>query len=133
MAETNGNGAPPVANRPVVQGELKRALASRHRNPGSSVLLLRAAPEWRGDSEFEIDVEGSQLPVTVAPCRTVLAILDAMGGQRAAGRYLVVLTHREPHEVGDSVLARAMLPEIKPINRWDLVRDAFGAHALDEN
>jgi hypothetical protein len=133
MAEPNGNGAPPVANRPVVQGELKRALASRHRNPGSSVLLLRAAPQWRGDTEFAIDVEGSQLLVTVAPCPTVLAVLDAMAAQRAAGRYLVVLTHREPHEVGDSVLARAMLPEIKPINRWDLVRDAFGARALDEN
>ena len=29
----NGNGAPPVANRAVVQGELRSALASRHPQP----------------------------------------------------------------------------------------------------
>ena len=29
------------------------------------------------------------------------------------------------------MLARAMQPEIKPINRWDLVQDAFGARRLD--
>lgn len=132
MAETNGSGAPPVANRIVVAGELRRALASRHRNQRSSVLLLRAAPEWRGEHEFEADIEGTRLPVAIATCRTVLAVLDAMAQQREAGRYLVVLTPREPHEVGESVLARAMLPEIKPINRWDLVRDAFGARRLDE-
>ena len=37
----------------------------------------------------------------------------------------------DEREVGDSVLARAIQPEIKPVNRWDLVQDAFGASRLD--
>lgn len=128
----NGNGAPPVANRPVVQGELRRALRSRHRNPGSSVLLLRAAPEWRDDTDFGADLgDGTQVPVTVAPCPTVLTVLAALAADREPGRYLVVLTPRETGEMGESVLARAMQPEIKPVNRWDLVQDAFGARRLD--
>ena len=134
MAKADGNvtGAPPVANRSVVQGELKRALRSEHRNPGSSVLLLRAAPEWRDDAEFDADIDGSSVPVAVAACPTVLAVLDALASNRDTGRFLVVLTQCETHEVGDSVLARAMRPEIKPINRWDLVQDAFGARYLDQ-
>ena len=131
----NGNGAPPVANRAVVQGELRSALASRHRNRHGSVLLLRAAAEWRDDIEFDAEVgdvvDGGKVPVAVAPCPTVLAVLDALTARRDGGRYLVVLTPCETREVGDSVLARAMRSEIKPINRWDLVADAFGARSLD--
>lgn len=134
MTEINGNGsgAPQVANRSVVQGELRRALRSQHRNPDSFVLLLRAAPEWRDDRDFDVDIDGSQIPVAVVACPTVLAVLDALSASRDGGRYLVVLTSCEKEEVGDSVLARAMVPEIKPINRWDLVRDAFGARHLDQ-
>ena len=43
----------------------------------------------------------------------------------------MILTLCDTDEVGDSVLARALQPEIKPIDRWDLVRDAFGARQLD--
>ena len=120
-----------IATRSVVEAEFGRALRSRHSNKRNSVLLLRAAPEWRGDREFSVTIEGDQVPVTVAPCPTVLAVLDAMGAAREDGRYLVVLTPCDSRDVGDSVLARAMQPEIKPINRWDLVADAFGARGLD--
>src|SRR5262249_36531331 len=67
----------------------------------------------------------------VAPCRTVLAVFDALSSDRGDGRYLVVLTPCNSRDLGESVLARAMQPEVKPINRWDLVRDAFGARRLD--
>ena len=120
-----------IATRSVVEAEFGRALRSRHSNKRNSVLLLRAAPEWRGDREFSVTIEGDQVPVAVAPCPTVLAVLDAMGAAREDGRYLVVLTPCDSRDVGDSVLARAMQPEIKPINRWDLVADAFGARGLD--
>jgi hypothetical protein len=120
-----------IATRSVVEAELGRALRSRHSNKRNSVLLLRAAPQWRGDREFSVTIENGQVPVTVAPCPTVLAVLDAMGAAREDGRYLVVLTPCDSRDVGDSVLARAMQPEIKPINRWDLVADAFGARRLD--
>ena len=120
-----------VANRSVVELELRRALGSRRSNLRNKVLLLRAAPQWRGEAEFPVEVNGSQIPVTVAACPTVLAVLDALGAVPADGRYLVVLTPCDTRDVGDSVLARALQPEIKPINRWDLVQEAFGANQLD--
>lgn len=121
----------PVANSSVVEGELRRALNSSRTVPGNSVLLLRAAPEWRGDATFTMEVDAGPVTVTVAKCQTVLAVLDAIGASRDDSDYLVVLTPCETREVGESVLARAMQPEIKPINRWDLVQDAFGARRLD--
>jgi hypothetical protein len=131
MESANGNGAPPVANRSVVDGELRRALRSHRSNLRNTVLLLRAAPQWRGDPKFSVDVNGRLVPVVVAPCPTVLAVLDALSWERDDGRYLVVLTPFDTRDVGDSVLARAMQTEIKPINRWDLVQDAFGARLVD--
>jgi hypothetical protein len=120
-----------TANRSVVEHELKRARGSNRSNLRSRVLLLRAAPEWRGDTEFAFDDSGTHVLVTVAPCRTVLAVFDALSSDREEGRYLVVLTPCDSRDVGESVLARAMQPEIKPVDRWDLVRDAFGARQLD--
>jgi hypothetical protein len=131
MDGDNSHGAPPVANRSVVEGELKRALRSSRRNRRNTILLLRAAPEWRGDPQFSVEVGGSQVLVAVAACPTVLSVLDALSVGRDGGRYLVVLTPCDTREVGESVLARAIEPEIRPINRWDLVQDAFGASRLD--
>ena len=130
MEATNGNGAPPVANRSVVEGELRRALR-RHPGSGNSVLLLRAAPEWRDTTEFSADVGDRHVSVVVAACPTVLAVLEALSTNRDDGSYLIVLTPCETHEVGESVLARTIEPEIRPINRWDLVQDAFGTRHLD--
>ena len=58
-----------VANRSVVELELRRALASRRSNLRNTVLLLRAAPQWRGEPEFSVEDNGTQIPVTVAPAR----------------------------------------------------------------
>src|SRR4051794_10777027 len=133
-----GSGVPPLANRAVVQGELRRALSSGQRNPAGTVLLLRAAPEWRDAEHIEVEVPGleapdatAQVPVSVAACPTVLSVLAALAEPRDPGRYLVVLTPLETHEVGSSVLARGIRDEVKPINRWDLVQDAFGARRPD--
>ena len=132
---TASRAAAPLANRAVVEGELRRAL--RHatskrerRGPGTDtamVLLLRAAPQWRGESSLNVD----DVVATVAPCPTVLAVLDALSAPREHGSYLVVLTPCEAHELGDSVLALAIGQEVRPVNRWDLVADAFGASRLD--
>src|SRR6266536_2787305 len=132
---TASRAAAPLANRAVVEGELRRALrhAARRRErrgPGADtarVLLLRAAPQWRGESRLSVD----DVVATVAPCPTVLAVLDALSALREHGSYLVVLTPCEAHELGDSVLALAIGQEVRPVNRWDLVSDAFGASRLD--
>ncbi len=121
-----------VANRSIVELELRRAITSRRANQENTVLLLRAAPTWRGEPEFSFEEKGKQVAVAVAPCATVLAVLDALAADRRDGQYLVVLTPCDTSEVGDSVLALALYPEIKPVDRWDLVKGAFGAVSLDQ-
>src|SRR5260370_28953675 len=120
-----------VANRPVVEGEVRRALTSQRGNKRNTVLLLRADPQWRDDPEFTMEVDGRPVMVSVTACPTVLSVLAAMSAERADGACLVVLTPVNEHQAGDSVLSRAIQPAIKPINRWDLVQDAFGATRLD--
>ena len=120
-----------VANKSVVELELKRALAHRHAIRHNRVLLLRAAPRWRGDAVLSVDAGDGPVPVTVAACPTVLAVLDALAADRPDDGYLVVLTPCGNREVGESVLARALRPEIKPVDRWDLVLQAFGARQAD--
>ena len=136
--EPNGNGttgSPPVANRAVVELELKRALsrqAGRARSTGKRLLLLRAAPQWRGDDVFTADLgDVAQGPVTmyVAACPTVLSVLAALSTARDDDSYLVVLT--PCRELGESVLAQAIEPGILPVNRWDLIGDAFGTKKLE--
>jgi hypothetical protein len=134
-ASTASHAAAPPANRAVVEGELRRALRSvarrrERRGPAADtarVLLLRAAPQWRGELRISVD----EVVATVAPCPTVLAVLDALSAPREQDSYLVVLTPCDAGELGDSVLAHAIGQEVRPVNRWDLVADAFGASRLD--
>jgi hypothetical protein len=191
-----------------VAGELRRALNSGRRNKAGTVLMLRAAPEWRDAERFDVDVPGfgppasdpgqaaagsaqagegaatgsagassadasgtgagsadarsagagtgrgtasraqaqgedggasapadsaatGKVQVAVAACPTVLSVLAALAAEREPGRYLVILTPLEGKEIGDSVLARGIRDEVKSINRWDLVQDAFGARLAD--
>jgi hypothetical protein len=120
-----------IANKSVIELELKRALGSGRAIRHNKVLLLRAAAEWNGDTQFSVDGGSGLIPVTVTPCKTVLAVLDALSADRADDGYLVVLTPCDTRDVGESVLARALRPEIKPVDRWDLVRETFGARHLD--
>ena len=105
MDGPNGNattGSPPVANRAVIEGELKRALrrqADRARketpDPSKRLLLLRAAPQWRGDDVFTADlgdVAPGPVTVCVATCPTMLSVLEALSMVRDKDSYLVVLT-----------------------------------------
>lgn len=137
----------PRANRTIVEGELRRALrqAARRKerygpHAGSErLLLLRAAPEWRGPEEFTVDSGDGPAVATVRGCATVLAVLDALAStdpatEQASGArpsYLVVLTPCEDDELGRSVLAQALGNEVRSVNRWDLVAEAFGARKLD--
>lgn len=119
-----------VANRAVVEAELRRMLR-RNRNPANTVVLLHAAAQWYDDPEFGFETENGPVQVSVATCPTVLAVLEAISADREPDTYLVVLTPHESHDVGQSVLARAVEPTVWPVNRWDLVRDAFGVRSVD--
>ncbi|MGI5154400.1 BREX-2 system phosphatase PglZ [Microbispora sp. CA-102843] len=118
----------PTANHAVVEGELRRAKSfTEKRNRPERVLLLRAAPEWRGTT----DISPDGIDAKVAACPTVLSVLDAISAPRDPGTFLVVLTPCDDEEIGLSVLAGAIEHTVRPINRWDLVADDFGAKRLD--
>jgi hypothetical protein len=114
--------AAPVATPGIVTAEIRRA---RRRHPDGGTLFLRAAPQWHGPGTFEVDGAAVQ----VAPCGTLLAVLDAVSAKHAD--YLVVLSPFERRDLGDSLLAHAIGQDIVAVNRWDLVRHVFGAKTLD--
>ena len=129
----------PEATQAVVEGELRRALRvnarRRERRGGGSgterVLLLRAAPEWRGPDRITTDIGDGPVTARVRGCPTVLAVLDALTGPREPEEYLVLLTPCEEKDLGVSVLAQAIGNEVHYVNRWDLIAEAFGARMLD--
>ena len=98
---------------------------------GQRLLLLRAAPQWRGDATITVDSDSGPVTAEVRGCPTVLAVLDALTEHHDPGAYLVLLTPCEREDLGDSLLAQADGHKVQPIHRWDLVLDAFGARRLD--
>lgn len=129
----------PEANQVVVEGELRRALRHNARRrerlgPGTGderMLLLRAAPEWRGPDKVTVNIGDGPVTARVRGCPTVLAVLDALSGPRDPGDLLVVLTTCDTGELGDSIMSQAIGNAIQHVNRWDLVAEAFGARMLD--
>ncbi|WP_301174166.1 BREX-2 system phosphatase PglZ [Actinomadura geliboluensis] len=139
--QTVVRGTVPEANPNVVEGAFRHALrkAAAHRDkfgPSTGlerVLLLRAAPEWRHPSRtLTVAIDGdTKVTAIVRVCPTVLSVLEALEEPRDEDVYLVVLTPWTEEELGDSVLAQALGNEVRTINRWDLVAEAFGARRLD--
>ena len=139
MTEQAIKTSAPEASKTVVESALKQALtraAARREKHGPAagdqrLLLLRAAPQWHGPATVTADVGSGPVTADVRGCGTVLAVLDAVSEPRAAQTYLVVLTPCDDRELGNSVLAGALGGEVRPVHRWDLVADAFGARRLD--
>ena len=139
MTEQATRASVPEASKTIVESTLRQALAhaaARRDKHGSwsgdqHLLLLRAASQWRGPATVTIEHGDGQVTADVRGCGTVLAVLDAINEPRTAQTYLVVLTPCDGRELGNSVLARALGGEVRPIHRWDLVADAFGARKLD--
>lgn len=129
----------PEASKVIVESALRQALeyaAARREKHGTAagdqrLLLLRAAREWHGPATVTAEAGGGPVTAEVRGCGTVLAVLDAISEPRAATAYLVVLTPCDNRELGNSVLARAIGGEVRPVHRWDLVAGAFGARRLD--
>ncbi|HUZ27452.1 MAG TPA: BREX-2 system phosphatase PglZ [Streptosporangiaceae bacterium] len=139
MTGTATTPSAPEASQAVIASAVRQALqhiADRKRPAGppdgtERLILLRAAPHWRGDPAIMVDSPHGAVTAQVRGCPTVLAVLDALCEPREPQAYLVVLTPCEDRDLGDSVLAQAISHEVRPIDRWDLVLEAFGAHRLD--
>ncbi|WP_329094377.1 BREX-2 system phosphatase PglZ [Actinomadura citrea] len=132
--------AVPEANPNVVEGALRHALrkAAAHRDrfgPSTGLermLLLRAAPLWRHPSDtVSVALDDAKVRAVVRTCPTVLSVLEILEEPQEEDAYLVILTPCHEEELGDSVLAQALGNEVRTINRWDLVAEAFRARRLD--
>lgn len=109
------------------QSSLREALAGNGRR---RVVLLRSVPEWSGSPELTWN-GGQRARVAVAP--SPLAVHELVLGHledSADPRVLVVLTDREQTELDQGLLARAHKQRVESVDRWDVVREAFGAEGV---
>lgn len=123
----------PEASQAVIASAVRQVLrqVADRQDATERLILLRAAPSWRGDPTIAVDTAQGPVSAHVREGKTVLAVLDALSEDRDPGAYLVVLTACEDRDLGESVLAQAIRHEVLPIDRWDLVLEAFGARRLD--
>jgi hypothetical protein len=95
------------------------------------VVLLRGAPVWEDDDELPLGSQRARIvaaPSVLAVHEQVLAHLSNDGDPRV----LVVLTDREHDELDPAILARTFRQRINQVDRWEVVRQAFGATEIDE-
>ncbi|WP_328677727.1 BREX-2 system phosphatase PglZ [Streptomyces sp. NBC_00343] len=112
------------------QSSLADTLAGR--DPRRAV-LLRSSPRWDGPAEH---TWGDGLSARIAAAPSPLAVhellLGHLSGTATGPALLVVLTDREQNELDPAILARAHKKRIDTVDSWDVVRDAFGAHQVDQ-
>ncbi|MFH8610244.1 BREX-2 system phosphatase PglZ [Streptomyces sp. NPDC018029] len=96
-------------------------------------VLLRSAPQWEGPAEH---VWGDGLSARIVAAPSPLAVhellLAHLPDTASGPALLVVLTDREQNELDPAILARAHKKRIDTVDSWDVVRDAFGAHQVDQ-
>jgi hypothetical protein len=110
------------------QAPLKNALTGTGRR---RVVLLRSTPQWEGPAELTWD-GGQSARVAKAPSPlAVHELVIGHLGEADGPRILVVLTDREQTELDPAVLARVYRQRVESVDRWDVVRDAFGAEQVD--
>ncbi|MQY22655.1 BREX-2 system phosphatase PglZ [Nocardia macrotermitis] len=96
-----------------------------------TVVLLRAEPSWEGPGELTMGDHRALVasaPSALAVHELVLHHLETPDGPQA----LVVLTDREHEDLDPAILSRTHRRRVNPVDRWDIVRNAFGATGIDE-
>lgn len=113
------------------QGSLADALEGRGRR---RAVLVRSAPQWDGPAEHAWgDGRSARIAAAPSPLAVHELLLGHLSDAAASGpALLVVLTDREQNELDPAILARAHKNRIDTVDSWDVVRDAFGAHQLDQ-
>jgi len=107
---------------------LADALAGRGER---TVVLLRADPVWVGPAELIIGDRRAR----VAPAPSALAVHELVLHHLEpddAPQVLVILTDREHEDLDPAILARTHRKRINLVDRWDIVRNAFGSTGIDE-
>ncbi|MFD6434847.1 BREX-2 system phosphatase PglZ [Streptomyces venezuelae] len=114
----------------TTQSSLADALAGQDQR---RAVLLRSAPHWEGPAEHSWG-EGLSARIMAAPSPLAVheLLLGHLSDTETSPALLVVLTDREQNELDPAILARAHKKRIDTVDSWDVVRDAFGAHQVDQ-
>ncbi|GAA4837447.1 BREX-2 system phosphatase PglZ [Garicola koreensis] len=109
----------PEATLPIVR-QLLESASKKGRREG--VLGIRASTMWSGATEFSH--HGSD--VIVAPCRSALAVREALQDRRS-GLWLVILTDRDEADLGTGILTHFQGQTLRNPDPWAAVREQFAA------
>jgi PglZ domain len=107
-----------------------RALVAANRRPDDrrSALAVHADPDW---SDPDV-LDGSDTPVRVIPCRSPLAVREALlDHQQHAGELLVLLTPCSGGDLGLDVQAQLVKGEVLSLDPFGSVLALFRASVLD--
>ncbi|MFE3449921.1 BREX-2 system phosphatase PglZ [Nonomuraea sp. NPDC059194] len=118
-----------VAQYLTSQSSLASSLTGKGRQ---RVVLLRSEPQWDGPGEV---AWGAGQRAQIAAAASPLAVHELVLGHLKAGAdapaVLVVLTDREQPELDPGILAQVHKQRIETVDRWNVVREAFGAEQID--
>ncbi|WP_327408768.1 BREX-2 system phosphatase PglZ [Streptomyces sp. NBC_01281] len=112
------------------QTSLAGTLAGRDRR---RAVLLRSTPQWDGPDEHVWgDGQSARIAAAPSPLAVHELLLGHLSDTATGPALLVVLTDREQNELDPAILARAHKARVDTVDSWDVVRDAFGAHQVDQ-
>ncbi|MFD8383138.1 BREX-2 system phosphatase PglZ [Streptomyces sp. NPDC059679] len=96
------------------------------------VVLLRSTSQWDGPDQ-PVWGEGRAARIAAAPSALAVheLIIDHLADGAAGPLVLVILTDREESELDPAILARAHKKRVSAVDRWDVIREAFGAGQVD--
>ncbi|MFR9751409.1 BREX-2 system phosphatase PglZ [Nocardia sp. 004] len=95
-------------------------------------LLLRGAPGWEGESVLALTGDRhARVMAAASPLAVHEAVLAHAREIGPDPRVLVILTDIEEHDLDPAILARTHRGRVHTVDRWDVVRETFGANDID--
>ncbi|WP_019931233.1 BREX-2 system phosphatase PglZ [Nocardia sp. BMG111209] len=135
MTATVGSSALRLSRTTVAQylSSHKRLAGALGTAGSPETLLLRGEPVWEGDPVVAL-ADGSHARVVAAasPLAVHETVLAHTRETEPGPRVLVILTGVEEHDLDPAILARTHRARIHTVDRWDIVRESFGATVVDE-
>ncbi|KQY36817.1 phage resistance protein [Nocardia sp. Root136] len=111
----------------------QKKLQAELANPGAPViLLLRGEPEWDSDPVLALaEDRHARVSIAASPLAVHEAVLAHAREIAPDPRVLVIITNIEEHDLDPAILARTHRGRVYAVDRWDIVRESFGAKAID--
>ena len=113
--------ASPSALEAIVREQRQRSSDGRSR-----VVGVRAKPSWEGGP---LTVDGES--VRVVACASALAVRAELAERDDPSEWLVILTDRDPRDLGVDVMSRLARHRLHTLDAWLAVCVSFGARELD--